>query len=71
MSTDLHQASKNRSELFLQLMPMTIAIAGLPTSEHGKYLTEEHMELRARTLKLAFRQARALLKEVIQDQTSG
>ena len=38
---------QRRYREFLDLMPLTIAFAGLPTSDTGKYYTEEQMETRA------------------------
>jgi hypothetical protein len=59
-AADLQQ--KYRS--FLDLMPLTIALAGLPTSEHRLY-SEEQIEARAMTMKAAFRVARTLAKECL------
>ena len=42
---------QRRYREFLDLMPLTIALAGLPTSDTGKYYTEEQMETRAFTLR--------------------
>ena len=40
---------------FLDLMPLTLALAGLPLSEHGKYFTVEQIESRLFTLKHAWK----------------
>ena len=37
---------QRRYREFLDLMPLTLALAGLPTSEHGKYYNEEQIETR-------------------------
>lgn len=49
---------------FLQLLPLTTAIAGLPTVEAGKHLNEGQMEVRATALRNAYKLARQLLIEV-------
>ncbi len=49
---------------FLDLMPMTIALAGLPPSEH-RLFSEEQVEARAITVRAAYRVARTLAKECL------
>ncbi len=51
---------------FLDLMPLTIALAGLPHSERGKYYTDEQIESRIFTIRHAYNQARQLARESIQ-----
>lgn len=51
---------------FLDLLPLTLALAGLPHSESGKYYTEEQIESRVFTVKYAYRAARAMTRECIQ-----
>ena len=51
---------------FLELLPLTIALAGLPTSEHGKSYTEDQLEGRAMTIRKAYRQARQIAKTCIE-----
>lgn len=49
---------------FLDLMPLTIALAGLPTSE-GRLYSEEQLEARAITIRLAYKVARNSAKECL------
>lgn len=49
---------------FLDLMPLTIALAGLPTSETRLY-SEDQIEARAITVRLAYKAARSLAKECL------
>jgi hypothetical protein len=49
---------------FLSLLPLTLALAGLPTSE-GRLYSEEQMEARGMTVKAAYRVARNLAKECL------
>jgi hypothetical protein len=49
---------------FLDLLPLTISLAGLPTSE-GRLYSEEQVEARAITVKAAYRVARNTAKECL------
>jgi hypothetical protein len=65
MSTDAGaDRSQQKQREFMQLLPVTLAIAGLPNAELGKHFNEGQMEVRATTLKQAFRFARQLLLDV-------
>ena len=65
MSTD---AGADRAQMkqreFMQLLPLTLAIAGLPECEHGKYYNEGQLEVRANALRQAFKYARQVVIEV-------
>ena len=47
-------------------MPLTLALAGLPESERGKYFSEEQIEGRVYTIQHAYKAARQLAREVVQ-----
>lgn len=49
---------------FLDLLPLTMALAGLPTSENRLY-SEEQMEARATTVRAAYRVARNTVKDCL------
>ena len=51
---------------FLRLLPLTLAVAGLPEAEHGKYMNEGQMEARASTLKSAYKVARQIILDIAQ-----
>lgn len=55
---------------FLDLMPLTLALAGLPASDHGKYFTAEQIESRLFTLRHAWKAARQVTRECIQPSNS-
>lgn len=64
--TDQNVAEQQRRyREFLDLMPLTIALAGLPTSDIGKYFSEEQIETRSFAVRHAYKQARALAREAI------
>ncbi|HEX4589865.1 MAG TPA: hypothetical protein VH120_08055 [Gemmataceae bacterium] len=65
MSTDAGaDRAQNKQREFMQLLPLTTAIAGLPEAEHGKYYNEGQLEVRANALKQAFKYARQLVIDV-------
>jgi len=49
---------------FLDLLPLTLALAGLPPSE-GRLYSEDQMEGRGLTIKMAYRVARTVAKECL------
>ena len=49
---------------FLRLLPLTMEIAGLPKSELGRHFNDGQMEVRAATLKAAYKYARQLILDV-------
>ncbi len=65
-----HMAEPNELQLkykqFLDLLPLTVSLAGLPTSEPGKSFNEDQLEARAMTIKKAYRQARHIAKTCIE-----
>jgi hypothetical protein len=56
---------QRRYREFLDLLPLTMELAGLPHSESGKYYNEEQIELRASAIQRAYKQARAVAREII------
>jgi hypothetical protein len=60
VSNDLQQKYRQ----FLDLLPLTISLAGLPTSE-GRLFSEEQMEARGITIKAAYRVARAIARDCL------
>ena len=59
------QEQQRRYREFLDLMPLTLALAGLPPSETGKYYTEDQIETRIYVLRHAFKGARNFAREVV------
>jgi hypothetical protein len=49
---------------FLDLLPLTITLAGLPPSE-GRLFSEEQIEARAITVRFAYRVARSVAKDCL------
>jgi hypothetical protein len=66
MSTDAGvDRQQQKVTEFLRLLPLTVAIAGLPDSDPGKYFNEGQMENRAIALRAAYKVARQLILEII------
>ena len=65
MSTD---AGVDRQQLkqreFMQMLPLTLAIAGLPHAQPGNYFNEGQMDARSASLRTAYKFARQLLVDV-------
>ena len=57
---------QRRYKQFLDLLPLTISLAGLPLSEAGKPYSDDQIEARAMTIKKAYRQARHIAKACIE-----
>jgi hypothetical protein len=49
---------------FMRLLPLTLEIAGLPHSEPGRHYNEGQMEVRANSLKMAYKFARQVILDV-------
>jgi hypothetical protein len=60
------ETMKRRYRELLDLMPLTLAIGGLPQSEGTFYFNAEQMEIRANTLVTAFKYARQMAKDIVQ-----
>ena len=57
---------QRRYKEFIDVLPLTLTLAGLPTSDHGRYFSEEQIEARLFTIRHAYKAARQLVREVIQ-----
>lgn len=63
MSSEPTPVDRQRQKIaeFMQLLPLTLAVAGLPPGEAGRFLNEGQMEVRASTIRAAYKVARSLL----------
>ena len=64
MSTD-EDTLKRRYREFVDLLPLTVAIAGLPKNNSSRSYTAEQMEARAQVLGNAYKLARQVLRDGI------
>lgn len=65
MSADVSAEVRNqRIKEFLQILPLTAELAGLPKCDPNRLFTADQLDLRCMNLKNAYKLARQLLKEV-------
>lgn len=64
MGTEGVDRQQQKVREFLQLLPLTIEVAGLPESEPGRHLTEGQMEARATSIRAAYKIARQIILDV-------
>lgn len=65
MSDNNSAEIQRRYKEFLDLLPLTVALAGLPRSEVGRYFSEEQMEGRGFTVRHAYKMARQIAREAV------
>ena len=56
---------QQRYRQFLDLLPLTLGLAGLPQAEHGKYFSSDQIEARGMGVRNAYKMARQITREVI------
>lgn len=64
MSTD-DDAVKRRYREFMDLLPLTLALAGLSSNEGNRHFTSEQLELRSQAIGNAFKFARQSVRDAI------
>jgi hypothetical protein len=64
MTNEAIDRQQQKINEFLRLLPVTLAIAGLPDAETGKHFNEGQMDARATTLKLAYKVARQIILDI-------
>jgi hypothetical protein len=64
MSPEGADRQQAKAREFMGLLPLTVALAGLPHSEQGKYYNEGQIEARATTIRAAYKVARQLVLDL-------
>lgn len=64
MGTESPDRAQQKVSEFMKLLPLTIELAGLPRSEHGKYFSENQIDARATTIRAAYKAARQIVLEI-------
>ena len=64
MSTEPVDRQQQKVQEFLKLLPLTLAVAGLPHAEPGRHFNEGQMDARATTLRTAYKIARQIILDV-------
>jgi hypothetical protein len=65
MSTETPDRQQQKVREFMSLLPLTLAVAGLPDCESGKHFNDGQMEARSTTLKAAYKIARQIVMEIV------
>lgn len=58
------EVRQQRMKEFMQLLPLTLELAGLPKADPLRLYNTDQLEARASNLRNAYKQARALVREV-------
>jgi hypothetical protein len=64
MSPEGADRQQQKVREFMNLLPLTIELAGLPHAEAGHYYTESQIEARAITIRTAYKVARQVILDV-------
>jgi hypothetical protein len=64
MSNESTDRQAQKVQEFLKLLPLTLAVAGLPDAEAGRHFNEGQMDSRATTLRTAYKIARQIILDV-------
>lgn len=67
MNEPTPEVRQQRAKEFMQILPLTIELAGLPHGTPGTMFTPDQMEYRVNALKNAYRLARKLLRDVSEE----
>jgi hypothetical protein len=64
MGTEGVDRQQVKVQEFMRLLPLTLAVAGLPVAEPGRHLNEDQMEARATSIRTAYKVARQIILDV-------
>jgi hypothetical protein len=65
MSTEPADRQQQKVREFMSLLPLTLAVAGLPDSDPSRHYNEGQMEARATTLRSAYKIARQIIMDIV------
>ena len=63
MSPEVERQQQKAKE-FMSLLPLTMALAGLPPASPGQYYTEGQLDARATAVRAAYKAARQIIMEI-------
>ena len=49
---------------FMSLLPLTLAVAGLPSAEPGRFFSDSQLEARAISIRAAYKTARQIVMDI-------
>jgi hypothetical protein len=65
MSSESAEQKQQKVREFMSLLPLTMALAGLPEVEPGRYFTEGQLDARATAIRVAYKVARQIIMDVV------
>jgi hypothetical protein len=67
MSNEAVDRQQQEMRNFMSLLALAVEIAGLPSTEPGRFLNEGQMEVRATALKNAYKIAKKVVRDVAKE----
>ena len=64
MGTEGVDRQQQKVQEFMRLLPLTLAVAGLPEAEPGRHLNEDQMGARATSIRTAYKIARQIILDI-------
>lgn len=58
------EVKQNRMTEFMKLLPFTLELAGLPKAAHNTLFTPDQLEARLMNIRMAYKLARNMLKDI-------
>ena len=58
------ERQQQKAKEFMSLLPLTMALAGVPPCEPGRYYTDSQLEARATAIRAAYKVARQVIMDV-------
>ncbi|CAN5270248.1 hypothetical protein BH10PLA2_BH10PLA2_17350 [soil metagenome] len=62
---DTRGVAEQKAREFISLLPLTLAVAGLPQTNPGTYLNEGQMDARATAIRAAYKISRQIIGDVV------
>ena len=59
------KVAEQKAREFMSLLPLTLAVAGLPQAAPGTYLNEGQMDARATAIRAAYKISRQIVADVV------
>ena len=64
MTEQTPELKQSRMKEFMQLLPLTLEVAGLPKCHPERIFTPDQMDARLTSIRIAYKMSRMLLKEI-------
>ena len=64
MTEQTQELKQGRMKEFMQLLPLTLEVAGLPKCHPERIFTPDQMDARLTSIRIAYKMSRMLLKEI-------